>query len=1399
MSASEYADLEIALSHHAGNQYRVELKFRRPGSDVVDSDDPGLITLDLEHLGGLDDPADHGQALRESVFGVPAVATRFAQARETAGSQTPPVPLRLRLRFDWQAAALHALRWETLRDPQQPGTFLSTGENTPLSRYLRLWGKRPVRMQPKGDLSALVVIANPGNVEGWHLAPVDVAGELARARAGLTEMTGISDLTVLCRLEQPDPACGGPPTLANLHGHLREGCDILYLVAHGRVIEGRPWVWLEDEVGGYEMITIEEHPTATGGRAAGLITRLRQLPRLPRLAVLASCQSAGAGDVWASRDGGALSALGPAFVEAGVPAVLAMQGDVTMESVARFMPAFFHELHRDGQIDRAVAAARTELDLHQRPDWWMPVLFMRLESGQLAIGAEAAAAGPFMAAELRDVVPRPMLMDEVLPCLLDAEGQPRRSVALQGFGGFGKTTLARAICHRVEVRQAFPDGILWATLGESPQLLQALSSLHAALAGEWQNFGSEDDAARALADQLDGKRCLLVIDDVWNPAHLQPFFQGGDGCVRLVTTRMLDVAVEATEQVLVEEMTVQEAAALLTMRLERPPEDQAPFLSLADRLGQWPLMLELAEAALRQRLRRGDSLEGALAYVNQALDEEGVVAFDQRNAEQRNQAIGNTIAVSLRLLSEEETERFVELAIFAQDVDIPLSALELLWGLSPFKTERFCELLSDLSLVRFDLQSGTIRLHDVMHAYLAERLVDTAVLHLKLVDAWGDPRLLPTPYAWRWIAYHLAEAARASATPAGRHALTERLVELALDGAFQEAHLRALRDPASLHEDLRLALQVAAEDPHEAGLVLLVRAARGLIAFRRERLAPAEIFNRAREGDVEAAMRQLALFSVEREWRQAAAMIVAWLAAPENPQDAQSLLRRVQAELPAGESGPLRTLADRASIVPGEGVWPEDAWLPTDVPREAVDAIIARMAGLKDKLGLPLERAYEMAEVYEVDPTVSSYEASVRMTADESYMLVAYTAAHPEEEHSFIDDHLAILAANSYVRYRNRFLWPLLDAVLRHPTDPGWAQRYAARIAEAALSPSKLEFEEGVAITVLGLQAQAGSPTTAWQQLDAYREHVETVARELVPDDSRGDSWGSYNRRLAALAQVYQLLDETGTRDDLLQLAVDLHFGFAGFTAPARLTLAETIRACGGEDWTARTMLDAAKASAHNVQEPTFCAQTTSRVNAMRERWWGSVPIGAQLGDVIQELCQHPEDRRFAAMHRAGESYPQRGSGGSYIPLPPWAIGANSLGELARLYGRPVEAFERLNPGLDPDQPPLPPWIDVPDPEMAPLVAARLAAEALVVDLAAEERVNLLWSLVPVAAANPTALDTVLSRLLVAGATLLSSASLDALVDEFDDLAQDLAERLNRDIPETYVTEGADCIGPFQP
>ena len=47
------------------------------------------------------------------------------------------------------------------------------------------------------------------------------------------------------------------------------------------------------------------------------------------------------------------------------------------------------------------------------------------------------------------------------------------TTALTGAGGFGKTTLAAALCQDEEINQAFDDGILWTTLGETPDLADA--------------------------------------------------------------------------------------------------------------------------------------------------------------------------------------------------------------------------------------------------------------------------------------------------------------------------------------------------------------------------------------------------------------------------------------------------------------------------------------------------------------------------------------------------------------------------------------------------------------------------------------------------------------------------------------------------------------------------------------------------------------------------------------------------------------------------------------------------------------------------------------------------------------------------------------------------------------
>lgn len=104
---------------------------------------------------------------------------------------------------------------------------------------------------------------------------------------------------------------------------------------------------------------------------SALVQAITELRVPPRLVVLASCQSAGTGGDAATGDNGALAALGPRLAEAGVAAVLAMQGNVSMTTVARFMPVFFRELDRNGQIDRAMSVARSAVK--DRPDRWAPV------------------------------------------------------------------------------------------------------------------------------------------------------------------------------------------------------------------------------------------------------------------------------------------------------------------------------------------------------------------------------------------------------------------------------------------------------------------------------------------------------------------------------------------------------------------------------------------------------------------------------------------------------------------------------------------------------------------------------------------------------------------------------------------------------------------------------------------------------------------------------------------------------------------------------------------------------------------------------------------------------------------------------------------------------------------
>jgi hypothetical protein len=363
----EPAQLEFSLRRSSQEHvYDIELRYARSEDDAeVQTRAASFRLSDVMELAGLPvSSEDYGVRLGEFLLGAAEILTTYSEI--TAVAAADDAPMRVRLSVEPAAPELHRLKWEVARHPQTRN-LLFTGDAVYFSRYVASTDFRPIRRKSRQSLSALAMIANPTDTAeyaptGKPLAPVDAAGEEARFRAALN---GISADV----LSSPGTAA----TLTNLIARLRkETPDILYLVCHGAFVNGEPHLWLEAADGTADVVA-----------GSDFIGRLTELWKRPSLIVLASCQSAGQGDARLSDDEGVLSALGPRLADAGIPAVLAMQGNITMKTVERFIPLFFSNLADEGQLDRAVSVARGQVRGEERADWWAPVLFMRLKSGAI--------------------------------------------------------------------------------------------------------------------------------------------------------------------------------------------------------------------------------------------------------------------------------------------------------------------------------------------------------------------------------------------------------------------------------------------------------------------------------------------------------------------------------------------------------------------------------------------------------------------------------------------------------------------------------------------------------------------------------------------------------------------------------------------------------------------------------------------------------------------------------------------------------------------------------------------------------------------------------------------------------------------------------------------------------
>ena len=221
-------------------------------------------------------------------------------------------------------------------------------------------------------------------------------------------------------------------------------------------------------------------------------------------------------------------------------------------------------------------------------------------------------------------------------------------------------------------------------------------------------------------------------------------------------------------------MTPTRHVRCLTTGVARAPERlMAPLLAAA---GRWPVLLALVNGAIHTDIERGRDAAESMCEILDELHSTGPTVLDITDDDQRHTAVARTLGVSLNRLAPAQRERYQELAVFAEDVAIPVEVLKRYWmhtsGLSAFQTRRLCQRLADLSLVTYRGDPDRVQLHDVTRAYLLGTVRHRLpTMHQTFVDAHRDlvpvrieggsdwPRLASEHrYLWEWLPSHLGAA-----------------------------------------------------------------------------------------------------------------------------------------------------------------------------------------------------------------------------------------------------------------------------------------------------------------------------------------------------------------------------------------------------------------------------------------------------------------------------------------------------------------------------------------------------------------------------------------------------------------------------------------------------------------
>ncbi|MBV9135000.1 MAG: CHAT domain-containing protein, partial [Chloroflexi bacterium] len=365
-------EFEIEIGHGRGRSYPIAVRspageareqMRFPFDELALENRLQALQIALLQSGGTrraiptsqeETVKDFGKALFDTLLSG-EIRNRYDVSRMKA--RQLELPLRLKLRID--SPQLAALPWEFLYDSRE-GAYLSLSLKTPIVRY-------PSLAQPLAPLP----VKPPLRILGMIVSPTDLPElDVDRERQRLEEAVKALPAVELQWLQGQ--------TWRDLMQAMGHGpWHILHFIGHGgfdaRTDEG--------------MIVLSNPDGTSNPLRASQLTNLVADHFPLRFVFLNACEGARG----STRD--VFSSTAANLVQNGVPAVLAMQYEISDAAAIEFSRTFYEALASDIRVDEAVTQARKAIRLASQNsvEWGTPVLYMHTTDALLfSLGAAAA-------------------------------------------------------------------------------------------------------------------------------------------------------------------------------------------------------------------------------------------------------------------------------------------------------------------------------------------------------------------------------------------------------------------------------------------------------------------------------------------------------------------------------------------------------------------------------------------------------------------------------------------------------------------------------------------------------------------------------------------------------------------------------------------------------------------------------------------------------------------------------------------------------------------------------------------------------------------------------------------------------------------------------------------------